>query len=437
VWTAVYSPDGEWVASAGTDRSIRLWRATGREDALVLHGHTGKVSQLAFTTDGRRLGSVSDDGTVRIWQADPRVTRPVLRGHTSYVYPVAYSPDGQWIASGGWDGTVRLWDATTGEPCEPWPHPGIVRCLAYSPDGTWLVTGGDHDDRLRLWDVATGTRRKEIQGPSAGIFSVAVSPDGNRIAALHWSGDLSIREVANGQQIATVPLGGAGQMKGLAFSPDGRWLAGATPEFNVELWDARTYQRSSPLTGHTGEVFCVAFSRDGRRLASVSRDRTVRVWDVEKRRCDAILRGHTDEVFTAAFHPSGTRLATAGRDRAIWLWELTRSEEVARLPGHAGYIWSLAFSPDGATLASGSGDFTVRLWDTAPLEVRYRARREADALRPEADRLIERLRREKRDPSAVVEALRADQALSEPLRHAALRAVLRKGTPETAPVIPP
>ena len=111
----MYSPDGEWVASAGTDRTIRLWRATGREDALVLHGHTGRVTQLAFTREGSRLGSVSVDGTARIWEADPRASLPVLRGHTRYVYPVAFSPDGQWIASGGWDKTVRVWDATTGE----------------------------------------------------------------------------------------------------------------------------------------------------------------------------------------------------------------------------------------------------------------------------------------------------------------------------------
>ncbi len=63
---------------------------------------------------------------------------------------------------------------------------------------------------------------------------------------------------------------------------------------------------------------------------------------------------------------------------------------MARLQGHTSYVWSLAFSPDGATLASGSGDFTVRLWDTAPLKVRYQARREAEALRPEAERLVER-----------------------------------------------
>ena len=64
---------------------------------------------------------------------------------------------------------------------------------------------------------------------------------------------------------------------------------------------------------------------------------------------------------------------------------------MARLPGHTSYVWSLAFSPDGNTLASGSGDFTVRLWDTAPLKTRYQARREAETLRPEAERLVEQL----------------------------------------------
>src|SRR5262249_56851577 len=102
-----------------------------------------------------------------------------------------------------------------------------------------------------------------------------------------------------------------------------------------------------------------------------------------------ILRAHTDSVFAAAFHPDGTRLATAGRDRAIWLWDLARGEDVARLQGHASYVWSLAFSPDRATLVSGSGDSTLRLWDTAPLNNRYQARREAAALQPEAERLVE------------------------------------------------
>src|SRR5262249_58857126 len=123
--------------------------------------------------------------------------------------------------------------------------------------------------------------------------------------------------------------------------------------------------------------------------------------------------------------PDGTRVATGGHDRAVWLWDLARGEEVARLPGHTSFVWSLAFSPDGATLASGSGDATVRLWDTAPLKARYQARRETEAARPEAERLVKRLSAELGEPALVVSRLREDGSLSAPLRRAALREVMR------------
>jgi WD40 repeat protein len=109
--------------------------AAGRHDVAVLHGHTGVVSQLAFTSEGYRLASASKlgrlgyqgDGTVRIWEVGFQAGTFVLRGHTSYVYPVTYSPDGQWIASGSWDKTVRVWDAVTGESCAILPHPRTAR----------------------------------------------------------------------------------------------------------------------------------------------------------------------------------------------------------------------------------------------------------------------------------------------------------------------
>jgi WD40 repeat protein len=196
----------------------------------------------------------------------------------------------------------------------------------------------------------------------------------------------------------------------------------------VVLLDARTHGTIARFPGHEKAVLAASFSPDSRRLASCTSDHTVRLWQIDGGACQ-VLNGHTDEVFAVAFHPDGTRLATGGRDRAVWLWDLERGEEVARLQVHTSFVWSLAFSRDGATLVSGSGDFTVRLWDTAPLKTRYQARREAEALRPEAERLVEGLFREKKGPAEVVAAVQQDRSLSEPQRHAALRAVLRRARP--------
>jgi WD40 repeat protein len=191
LYSAAYSPDGQWVASAGEDRIIRVWRARSRQDAAVLLGHTGAVLELAFAPSGRRLasrsadfGPTTGDDSVRVWDLDPRAPLPVLRDHRASIYPLAYSPDGRWLASGGFDKTVRLWDATTGEPCATLPHPSSVWGLGFGPDSTWLVTGSRQEDRLRIWDVATARVRKEIpfHAGSPLFHSLAVSPDGTRVA---------------------------------------------------------------------------------------------------------------------------------------------------------------------------------------------------------------------------------------------------------------
>jgi WD40 repeat protein/tRNA A-37 threonylcarbamoyl transferase component Bud32 len=152
----------------------------------------------------------------------------------------------------------------------------------------------------------------------------------------------------------------------VAFSPDGKLLAAASPDGEVDLRDAKTGRVMRTLRGHTDLVLAVAFSPDGTRLASAGGDRTVRLWDVtdgrETRRLKGALKGPNGPA-ALAFSPDGGRLAFAGRTPLVQVWDAATGEESLRLGPHLEAV-GVAFSPDGKWLAAGSlGDHAVRLWD--------------------------------------------------------------------------
>jgi WD40 repeat protein len=338
--------------------------------------HGGAVLCAVFSPDGQRIASSEQKGWVKVWDAQTGRELLKFRAHQEHARTVAFSPDGRRLATASWDGTVKTWDARTGQQLPVSKrHEGQVGSVAFSPDGRFLASGSSSSEAsgVHVCDAATGDEVRMFRGPNKAVWSIAFSPDGKRLAANgpHQAGQagsdvtVTVWDVSTGQQQLTFGRGG----HGLAFSPDGRLLVSGSQDHTVRVWDIQTGRELLCLRGHTAQVSGVAFSPDGRRLASGSQDQTVKVWDVRTGQEVLTLRGHSGSIFRVAFSPDGHRLVSASQDETVRVWDGTPAEGKAdpdclTLGGHAGSVNIVAFHPtDPSMVASAGADSSVRLWD--------------------------------------------------------------------------
>ena len=195
-------------------------------------------------------------------------------------------------------------------------------------------------------------------------------------AMLARQGQIIRRDYPSGVETSLGSSATAGKTSA-ALSPDGQTFVIGGEEGKLELWKTHHSGPPTMLEGHKGRIWSVAFSPDGKWIASASWDGTIGLWQPNGRNI-RFLRGHNGLVWDVAFSRDGRTLASSGDDATIKLWDLASMQESATLHGHDGPVSSVAFSPNGNYLAS-AGGLTVRLWNAPTFEELSAAERMIEA----------------------------------------------------------
>jgi len=298
---------------------------------VLLRGHTKWVTSLAWEPAHRaarpRLASSSKDGTVRVWNVESRQVDFVLGGHTASVNCVRWGGDGA-IYTASSDRTIKVWNDRDGRLIRSLnEHAHWVNSLALSTDyvlrtGAFDIQGtyasalaqGTHADLDAATMQAARARYAEATGHGAHAEMLVSASDDHTLFL--WPPQTGA--AATPKKPVARLTGHQKTVNHVCFSPDGRWIASASFDNSVKLWDGRTGQFVANLRGHVASVYRVAWSSDSRLLASASKDSTIKLWNLATFKIKVDLPGHEDEVYCVDF--LADKLASGGRDRSVKIW---------------------------------------------------------------------------------------------------------------------
>jgi serine/threonine protein kinase/WD40 repeat protein len=289
VGPVAYSPDGKLLATASCknswdrpiDTSIYVWSTDDGKLVRTLEGSHHWVHGLAFSPDGSQLATAGFDRTVRLWDLrTPHKPPTVLKDHRNSLYHVAFSPDGRKLASASEDHVVNIWDIGSHQV----EHRIVTGSAAYvaefTPDGRHVISGHWHGT-LVVTDVDSGERTLEIQAHKRGIIDLDISPNGKRLATGSFDKTAKLWSLPDGSELASIPAHGH-WVSSTRFSPDGKTLVTSGFENGtVRFWDLVSLQKLAEFTPHDIATRMAVYSPDGKYIATGGLDAGVKITPVD------------------------------------------------------------------------------------------------------------------------------------------------------------
>ena len=358
------SPDGS-TAFAADDHHICLWDvATGRE--LREFKNIESVSCAAISPDGKLVAACENGPRVWIWDAKTGRELRKLVGKTGRSQTISWSADSKWIAAYA-DDRINLWDVATGDLLHRFNHKGWIRRIAISPDGKFLVTGEMNENFHRVWDIASEKELRRLPGSGRGLEH-GFSPDGKSFVGYceEKKGNIahcSLRswDLETGKTQRDIDHGGIGFA---GFAPDGKTLCATRLNF-IRVYD---FASGAVLREWKAEVEVgrSSLSADGKVLAVDVAGR-IRYWNPETGKELRPPAGHLAGVTSVSFAPNGKSVFSVSRDSTVRIWDWTSGRQIDR------HHWkgldhgtpAIQHRPDGTVAILDSWNSRVRVWNPA------------------------------------------------------------------------
>ena len=352
--SVTFSRDGQWIATASSDGTIRLWNRQGQQKA-VLRGHEGNIYGVAFSPDSQTLATAAQDDTARVWNLQGKQLA-LLKGHDASVYSVTFSPDGQRLATTSRDNTARVWDKQGNSLLVLKGHKKSVDDVAFSPDGQYIATAS-RDGTAKLWD-SQGNLRKTLQEKATPLFSISFSLDSQRIAAGARDGTIYIWDK---QGNLTLNLNGHQELvNSVVFSQDGNLIASGSSDGTARLWSTEG-EEITVLKGHQDPIYDVALNYQSTELATASSDGKVKLWAV-KQTLNNGFNTLDSYVTSADFSEDGKFLAIADERGQVYTWNL-QGKNLEKFEAHGSGINAIRIAPNGQIMATTANNGVVKIWD--------------------------------------------------------------------------
>jgi WD40 repeat protein/predicted Ser/Thr protein kinase len=362
VFDVAVSHDGSLCAACARNHQIRVWDAKTSQlvRKLSLADSRLQFQSLDFSPNKSELVAGSTDGWLRIY--DPSAGDQPLREikHGKQVSLVRYSPDGKWVLSAADEGAVRIWNARDLTKVQEIPS-GMdgFRDAHFSPDGAEIAILGGGDGPIRIWDIETRQRLKQLS-PNEGASTLAYSDDGQTIATGSFNALLRIWSVADERLVHTErmiwPIGD------LEFLKQSRILALVTRGGELYVYDTDRRLELKTLQTHNMTPGVLARSANGNWLAIGSGDGAIKTVRSETLLRQGVFWQHEKPIRGLAFLPD-RRLVAASAAGSLWIWDLQRGEHDELKPADVA-ISDLAIQPGGEFIATGGPKSKFAIWNT-------------------------------------------------------------------------